>query len=369
MAQKSFRILLLGEFSALHKNLREGLLQIADVQVDIASSGDGWKKISGVTIPFPQLRSMHPIDRTKYFLDEVSFINRIGTYDVIQLINPNILSLPLRRRLHKAVRRNAKCLSVLTCGDDYRITQAYLDGKFRYYVHDYDKTAVQYYTSKSWRARRTIKNELLLEKYTDVTIATGYEYLVGCSGKKNTYAIPLPINVDTIKYTENVVEDKIVFFHGLIREDAKGTKFIREAMERLKENYPNDVEIILDGHMPYDKYLQVLRKTNVLVDHCVGSSCGMNGCIAMAQGKVVLSGNSLEMRNTFGMDSCPVLHIEPDVNLIYSQMEWLVKNRDQIPEIGRQTRKFAEKYHDCKLVARQYLDAWKATGKLSDDTA
>lgn len=37
------RILLLGEFSAFHKNLKEGLVALGH-EVVLASHGDGWKK-------------------------------------------------------------------------------------------------------------------------------------------------------------------------------------------------------------------------------------------------------------------------------------------------------------------------------------
>ena len=38
------KILLLGDYSAVHKNLKEGLCSLGH-EVDFASNGDGWKKI------------------------------------------------------------------------------------------------------------------------------------------------------------------------------------------------------------------------------------------------------------------------------------------------------------------------------------
>ena len=38
------KILLLGEYSAIHKNLREGLISLGH-EVNLASNGDGWKNI------------------------------------------------------------------------------------------------------------------------------------------------------------------------------------------------------------------------------------------------------------------------------------------------------------------------------------
>ena len=41
---------------------------------------------------------------------------------------------------------------------------------------------------------------------------------------------------------------RIVIFHGIIREDFKGTKYFLEALERIKQEYPDKVEIIVDGN-------------------------------------------------------------------------------------------------------------------------
>lgn len=361
------KVLLLGEYSSLHKGLADGLRQIDDhMQVDIAASGDGWKKIGGATLSYPVLRSKNPVDRVKYLDDQFRFIRGLDNYDVIQMINPGIFSAPLRRRLYAAVRKNARLLSLAACGDDYRVVEAYRKGEFRYYPYDFDKTPLAQYDTKTSRGRRNRRNELWLEKNVDTVIPNAYEYSVGYSGPNACSAIPFPINVDEITYSENTVRDKLVFFHGLNREAVKGTSFIREAMERLAMNYQNEVEIILDGHMPYDKYVQVMRMANVVLDQCTASAYGINGCIAMAQGKVLMSGNTPEMRKTLQIDDCPVIHIEPDVDQIYSQLEWIVKNRDSVLEIGKRSREYVERYHDCKIVAIQYLEAWKSTGKLNN---
>lgn len=362
------KVLLLGEFSSFHKYLREGLLQIADVEVDVAADGDGWKKIGGVTVPFPDLTSKKPLDRFKFYRDEIRFISWLKTqkYDVVQLINPKILSIPLNRPLYRAIRPNARCFAMAACGIDYREVEAYYNGKFRYHPYDGEKILLSAFDKKTCKGRINIKNNLWVESHADVIIPTSFEYAVGYTSPNTYPAIPLPVNTDDIPYSENRVHNQVVFFHGLNREGAKGTAFIREALERLSAKYQNEVEIVINSRMPYNEYIQVMRRANVVIDQCRASAYGINGCIAMAQGKVLMAGNTPEMRNTLRIDECPVIHIEPDADQIYSQLEWLVKNKEQVPEIGKQSREFVERYHDYKIVARQFLEAWKATGKLDD---
>ena len=85
--------------------------------------------------------------------------------------------------------------------------------------------------------------------------------------KKFTVCPTIPAPMDTSKYIpKNEIKDKIVVFHGIIRPEGKGTKFIVEAMNRLQENYTDKVECIARGGMPIGEYLQVLDRTNILVD-------------------------------------------------------------------------------------------------------
>ena len=351
-------VLLLGDYSSLHKSLREGLMTFPGVHVELFSNGDGWKKIGGATGSIPS-RNINGIrDRVSLYLDQLRFCNHIGKYDVIQLINPYILSPVINKYLYKCLLKKAKCVSLVACGGDYRLAESYFNGCFKYAPEDYDKGWLDTYDRNRFRGRMNINNEIWLEKHVQVIIPTLYEYSVGYKGQNVVDAIPFPVNTDTIQYSDNVVREKVVFFHGLNNEAKKGTPFIRKAMERIANDYPDDVEIIVKGHMPYDEYVQVMRRANVVIDQCLTSAYGINGCIAMAQGKVLMAGNTEDFRRTMKVDDCPIVHIEPDSEQIYSQMVRLIKERDSIPTMGIRSREFADKYHNYKIVARRYLNAW-----------
>ncbi|GAB6034742.1 hypothetical protein JCM17795_09440 [Galenea microaerophila] len=46
----------------------------------------------------------------------------------------------------------------------------------------------------------------------------------------------------------------------------KSTKYIEKAFDYLSKNYPNDIGLIIDGKMPIEQYLNLMRKTNILID-------------------------------------------------------------------------------------------------------
>ncbi|WP_197723397.1 hypothetical protein [Thiomicrorhabdus aquaedulcis] len=79
------KILLLGEFSALHKNLKEGLVELGHEAV-VAASGDGFKKVP-VDISFDSNLPgvFGKIDRK---LKPLYLLNKLNGFDVVQLVNP-----------------------------------------------------------------------------------------------------------------------------------------------------------------------------------------------------------------------------------------------------------------------------------------
>src|SRR5690554_132310 len=111
------KILLIGEFSAFHKNLKEGLVALGH-DVTIAANGNGWKKI-----PFDidlSLASTSIIDRLKYRKMLFEFSRRIKGYDVVQLVNPFVFPVHLfpYKYAMTQLKRNNKKLFLAAAGSD-----------------------------------------------------------------------------------------------------------------------------------------------------------------------------------------------------------------------------------------------------------
>lgn len=356
------KVLLLGEFSSLHKYLKEGLQELG-IETTLAANGDGWKKIGGADICIPEIQAETILKRIKSYITYINEMKKIKGYDVVQVINPNIFPAFIWNRVIKSLKKQNKVLSLVAAGDDYNLLQAYKIETFEYYIFDYDKKNVKIYDKKLLSGKSRIKRDLKLERISDIIIPSLYEYSIGYEGNTSE-VIPFPINTSEIMYKENIVKDRVVFFHGLNREASKGTAFIKEALRKLKEDYPDEVEVIIDGHMPMDKYLNILKKTNVVVDQCCSYGYGINACIAMAQGKVVMSGCREETLNAFGIKNTPMICTKPDVEYLYNKMVEIVKNKKDISKLGFESRKYVEELHDYRKVAQLYINAWKSTGKL-----
>jgi glycosyltransferase involved in cell wall biosynthesis len=194
----------------------------------------------------------------------------------------------------------------------------------------------------------------------DGIIPVMYEYEVAYRNHpKYLSTIPLSIATDKIRYTPNIVKDKIVVFHGLNRYGFKGTKIVEEAFETLSSRYPDDLELIIDGNLPLDEYLELISRVNIIIDQVFSYSCGMNALYSLAMGKVVFGGAEPDSLESLNIDSSPVVNIKPEAEDIVKKVEYFLQNREKIEKLGYKSRRFVERYHDSEVVARQYLDIWE----------
>jgi len=355
------KVLLLSEFSSLHRYIKEGLQELG-VDVTLAADGDRWKKIPGAD------RRLRP-DRGRgpgYYREILRTVDSFRGYDVVQMVTSRLYPFPLDILPLRRLARQNRCLSLVSGGGDYALVQAYLDHAFEYYVCDYDKSYLKLYDPNTVAGRRHTKVFETAARLADVIVPIEYEYAVGYKNNpKLAPVIPFGINTKEVPYTPNTLRDgKVVFFHGLNDEAKKGTPFIRAALERLKENYPHDVEVIIDGHMPFETYLEVLGRTNVLLDQCCGYGYGLNAGLSMAKGKVCMAPCRPEAMAALGVTECPVLHIQPDAGQIYRQLVHVLENKDKLEQWGYESRRYIESRHDYIQIAQSYLDAWRATGKV-----
>lgn len=355
------KILLLGEFSALHKNLKEGLVELGH-DVTIASSGDGWKGIEGDINLGSSKKGI--IGKFEKIFNLIKAIHKFKDYDVVQFVAPVLFPrfLGLNSFIVNYIFAHNKKVFLVGAGATPQISVIadFCQNTFKYpQLYKEIKKSNPAMWSQTPEGRKY--NDWFLEKAHGF-IPIMYEYAQGYRDigySKLCSTIPIPMNIDKIQYEDNIVGEKLVIFHGLNREGVKGTPIIREAMVKLQRDYPNEVECVIDGKMPLDVYLKFLKRVNIVIDQAYSVSIGVNGVYNLAMGKVVLGGGEQEFLDEFHLESSPLIPIQPTVEDIYHQLEQLLQRKDEILEMGKASRHFAEQLHDYKKVAQLYLNAWQ----------
>ncbi|PHR59451.1 MAG: glycosyltransferase [Arcobacter sp.] len=350
------KILLLGDYSALQQNLKEGLVELGH-EVTLVSHGDDWKKLDNdISLQSKRKGLIGKLDR-KYFRP-IKLIPQLTGYDVIQFIGPLLFSQSFgynEKLISYLIKHNKKSF-LLVAGDN---SIYWKNARNLKYWPNEEARAIDGETKYIWNKNRMVRWNTKMATMVNGIIPIVYEYKVGHEKFSNLYqTIPIPVNIKNITYQENIIKNKIIIFHGLNRPGFKGTKYIKKAMEIIKEKFPEKVEIVIKGNIPLKEYLKLIQKTNIIIDQTYGYSYGVNAVFSLALGKVTLAGCEPECLKEFNIESSPVINILPDVDQIVSVLEELVLHPETIPVIGKASRKYAEELHDYKMIAQKYVDTW-----------
>ena len=368
------KILLLGDYSNVHATLALGLRALGH-KVTLASDGDTWKNYPrDIDLKRPSLGKLSSI---VYFLRLLRTFRQFKNYDVVQLINPCFLPLKAERirPFYHFLRRHNRKVFLGAFGMDHYWVEAGLDCKtFRY--SDFNI---------GYKVRKSVDNEIWIRDWLygekgklnkeiaencDGIVSGLYEYDAAYRphfGDKVRF-IPFPIRLDNEMARENscstkifTSESKVRFFIGIQkhRHAYKGTDVMLRAMERLKANYPTEVEYVKAENVPFAKYVQLLASSDVLLDQLYSYTPAMNALQAMAQGLVVVSGGEPENYEILGEPELrPIINVLPSQESVYEQLEWLVLNKGKISTLSLQSRKYIEKHHEYIKVAQRYLEFW-----------
>lgn len=355
------KILLLGEFSSLHSNIQEGLQAIGH-EVVLASAGDGYRNVSR-DIDLSKKENLGIFKNAEQLLRILSSTKNFKDFDVVQLMSPIVFPIKfgINEKIINKLKENNDKLFLLGAGASMQntIIANFFQNDYKY--PDFYKYIKSEQLKQLWS--QTEKGRLYndwLHNKIEGYIPIMYEYAQGYRNvkhKKLRQTIPIPVNLDKINYVGNRIKNKIVIFHAISRAD-KGTHLISEALEKIQAKYPNDVEVLLRGNLPLNEYLKLLDKTNVVIDQTFAVSYGVNAIYNLAKGKIVMGGGEDECLKEFGVIESPLIPILPDVNDIVIQLEALIAEKNIFEQKGFESRQFAEKMHDSKKVAQQYIETW-----------
>ena len=353
-------ILLIGEYSGLHNELKNALIAQGH-NVTLAASNDFWKKLD-VDISLGHGSNIYSY-KARQFLLPLLKLREFQGYDIVHLIN--FYTLPRSPKLNlffiKYLKENNNVITISGAGDDPFFVR-FSEETLRYSPipsHEkYDRKALYY-----MRGERHLEAMHESLSYIDGVIPIMYEYYsTFCKAgytEKVSKPIPIPINCNKIEFIENTVSTKLVFFHGLNRRGFKGTFLIEKSFADLEKKYPNDVKCVIEGNLPFKQYMELLKTTNISVDQTFSYSLAMNALYSMAQGKLVIGGVEPESAILYDGVLPPAYNAQPETSALLKVFEQVLDQRNRIPEISKLSRAFVEEKHSPELVAKEYIQFWQ----------
>ena len=356
------KILLFGEYSGLANCLKDGFVALGH-EAFLASDGNRYRDYPSDfrwdANTNGKMGKFHaPFCAANIWLHK----HLLRGYDVVYLMAPNYISTHewLNAPIYNYLLQNNNKVylggtGMIGTSFDYWYES---ETKYHYYTEGYFANGLvpSLYHNEKLKAWE----HYLLERI-DGYLPIWYEYAEPFRDFKCCrQTIRIPINDNQFEYKPNIIKNgKVVFYHGVTRP-CKGTRFIRPAFEKMQQKYGDKAEFICAEKLPFKEYMEVVEKTNVIVDDANSYSIAMNGLFSLLKGKLIMGGAEPLGNKELGIEGVnPVFNINPDVDQICSVIEEIMTRKDEIEEIGLKGRKFVEKYHNYIDICKQYIDLFE----------
>ena len=359
------KIALIGEFSGVHAGLKAGLEALGH-KVDIYSNGDTFKKIKSDKRLYPAFRGI--LDKLNYYCFGFPKLFKFiaNNYDIIQIVNPHVISgfknSPLYYKfiINKlATTKSVKSLAAVGCeANTQRGLSTLVRSPCSGCLKDYNLPTCPFISDNN------IKITRYAEKFAEHIIPFGGPSYAKSYNHHSKYreAIPFAVDIDFLPPRINKLGRKIKILHGINRAGFKGSDIILEALKKIEFDYPNDFEIIIPDKLPFEQYAQLLLNVNVVVDQLYGDGLGMNALYSMGASCVVFSCFDRISIGKLDLTTSPAIQIDASIEEIYRQIYGLKSwSTDDFIVIGNKSRQFVLENYSPIKVAKQVLDYWATT--------
>jgi hypothetical protein len=343
-------ILLIGEFSGVHNNLKKGLKELGH-DVRLAADGDGYRNFdSDFKISPYKGKYLGKVLNILYFT--FNFRKFIG-YDVIQFINPFVLPYYYNYiGITKFLLLFNKKKIYYACGTD----PAFINSKDKFEYFPFDKVDSPEFPKFNNNIKSQY-NRFIFKM--DKIIPSMYTYYVGYKDNlKLTNPILLP-STGATKNLINPVGSKIKILFGITRRDFKGADFIIDALDLIKKRYFEIVEIEIVEKISYNEYINLLSTSDILIDQCKSYDYGMNAILAMEKGLIVFSGAEPIAMDFLGLKDCPVINILPNTEHIIKRIEEIIKTDSININLRKaESRRWIQSHHNFFSVAKSFCSIY-----------
>ena len=147
---------------------------------------------------------------------------------------------------------------------------------------------------------------------------------------------------------------KPLIVHSPSAKVTKGTPYVLQAIENLKDKYNFEFKLI--HNLPRSEALKLVSQADIFLDQFILGSYGLASIEAMAMGKPTLCYIKPYMQTVYPND-LPIVNANPD-NLT-EKLGFLLENPLMRNQLGKQSRAYTEKHNDMKVVGHQLVKIYE----------
>jgi len=163
------------------------------------------------------------------------------------------------------------------------------------------------------------------------------------------------IEIDRYEPAYPTMEKKIpLIVHAPSSKAVKGSEYVKSAIDELKKRKFQFEYTEITG-LEHKEALKVYKKADIVIDQLLIGSYGILACECMALGKPVVCYIQDSLIDQYPED-LPI--VNANISNLADILQDLIESPDKRNEIGQRSRKFAESYHDSKVVAEKLLKVY-----------
>jgi glycosyltransferase involved in cell wall biosynthesis len=191
-------------------------------------------------------------------------------------------------------------------------------------------------------------------KYVDLQLVCepGYSEFV-----ENSRVLPLAIDVSKIPFCPKNGQGEIIeIMHAPTHRGNKGTSFIQKAIdELLNDGYKINFTIV--ENVSHEELMERYKECDIFIDQVLGGWYGTAAIEAMAIGRPTICFLREEYYTYIDYGSkIPIINANPFS--LYSELKSIINHRENLKEIGIQSRQFVEEVHNINNLVMQLLNLY-----------
>lgn len=168
---------------------------------------------------------------------------------------------------------------------------------------------------------------------------------------EKVHVIPIAIDLAHFQpHYPSLDKGRPLILHAPTNPKFKGTQYVEETIERLKEEYDFDYRRI--EKMNHEEVIKLYRDADIIIDQVLCGSYGLLSVESMALGKPVVTYIRPDLISSFPTD-LPIVNANP--SNLFEQVKRLLDNPELGREFGIRGRRYVEKVHSHDIVADQLL--------------
>lgn len=246
----------------------------------------------------------------------------------------------------RALRHLGKRIVIEFWGSDIRIPSIERE-RNPYFVNSYnEKDKVNIERLQRW-SEITNGHVIISDHYFDLFLRPYFQHI---------HVVRQRVNLE--RYTPVYPDPDVtvpVVVHAPSQQAFKGTEYVRQAVERLKERGFNFRYVEVTG-TNHEDAIPIYATADLVIDQVCAGAHGVLAVEAMALGKPVVCYVMPELIQTYP-EGFPIINANPET-LEAVLAEWLQRPEDR-HTVGIESRAYAERVHDHRRVASRLAEVYK----------